>query len=183
MGADGRRGRVGSGKHPRPPLGASQRWRIGLEKQATDEGPEPELKPLPTIDELGERREAEWVAVDAWLPTLTDDFVDYVHEGGARLADARTCREPRDAAPSRGGGASHRRGPTAGRAGPDQLRRRTGLRRQLAHRRAACGRHSRMPQVRLCPSTGFDLRMNGAGSLRPKSSIPRSLPPCAPRTP
>jgi uncharacterized damage-inducible protein DinB len=62
-------------------LGASQRWRIGLETQGTEEGPEPELEPLPTIDELRERWEAEWTAVDAWLPTLTDDFVAYVHEG------------------------------------------------------------------------------------------------------
>ena len=62
-------------------LGASQRWRIGFESQGTDEGPEPELEPLPTIDELRERWEAEWAAVDAWLPTLTDDHVAYVHEG------------------------------------------------------------------------------------------------------
>jgi uncharacterized damage-inducible protein DinB len=62
-------------------LGASQRWRIGFESQGTDEGPEPELEPLPTIDELRERWEAEWAAVDAWLPTLTDDFIEYVHEG------------------------------------------------------------------------------------------------------
>ena len=62
-------------------LGASQRWRIGFETRGTDEGPEPELEPLPTMDELRERWEAEWTAVDAWLPTLTDDFVAYVHEG------------------------------------------------------------------------------------------------------
>jgi uncharacterized damage-inducible protein DinB len=62
-------------------LGASQRWRIGFETQGTDEGPEPELEPLPTIDELRERWEAEWAAVDVWLPTLSDDFVAYVHEG------------------------------------------------------------------------------------------------------
>jgi uncharacterized damage-inducible protein DinB len=62
-------------------LGASQRWRIGFETQGTDEGPEPELEPLPTIDELRERWEAEWAAVDPWLPTLTDDFVAYVYEG------------------------------------------------------------------------------------------------------
>jgi uncharacterized damage-inducible protein DinB len=36
---------------------------------------------LPTIEELRERWEVEWAAVDAWLPTLTDDFVAYVHEG------------------------------------------------------------------------------------------------------
>jgi uncharacterized damage-inducible protein DinB len=62
-------------------LGASQRWRIGFETQGTDEGPEPELQPLPTIDELRERWRAEWAAVDAWLPTLTDDFVAYVYGG------------------------------------------------------------------------------------------------------
>jgi uncharacterized damage-inducible protein DinB len=62
-------------------LGASQRWRIGFATQGTDEGPEPELEPLPTIDELRERWEAEWAAVDVWLPTLSDDFVAYVHEG------------------------------------------------------------------------------------------------------
>jgi len=62
-------------------LGASQRWRIGFETQGTGEGPEPELEPLPTIDELRERWEGEWIAVDAWLPTLTDDFVAYAHEG------------------------------------------------------------------------------------------------------
>lgn len=62
-------------------LGASQRWRIGLETQGTDEGPEPELEPLPTIDELRERWEVEWAAVDAWLPTLTDGLVGNVYEG------------------------------------------------------------------------------------------------------
>ncbi len=62
-------------------LGASQRWRISFETQGSDEGPEPELEPLPTIDELRERWEAEWAADDAWLPTLTDGFVRYVHDG------------------------------------------------------------------------------------------------------
>ena len=61
-------------------LGASQRWRIAFETQGTGEGPEPELEPLPTIDELRERWEAEWSAVDAWFPTPTDDYVAYVHE-------------------------------------------------------------------------------------------------------
>jgi uncharacterized damage-inducible protein DinB len=60
-------------------LGASQRWRIGLQTQGTDDGPEPELEPLPTIGELRQRWLAEWVAVDAWLPTLTDGHVQYVH--------------------------------------------------------------------------------------------------------
>jgi uncharacterized damage-inducible protein DinB len=62
-------------------LGASQRWRIGLESQGDDEGPSPELEPLPTVDEPREHWEAEWAAVDAWLPTVTDDFVGYVFGG------------------------------------------------------------------------------------------------------
>jgi len=62
-------------------LGASQRWRIGLQSRGEEEGPEPEREPLPTIDELRERWEAEWTAVNAWLPTLTDDFVGYVFDG------------------------------------------------------------------------------------------------------
>ncbi len=60
-------------------LGASQRWRHGF--QDTGESPEPELEPLPTQEELRERWELEWTATDAWLPTLTDAFVGYVHEG------------------------------------------------------------------------------------------------------
>ena len=64
-------------------LGASQRWRIGFQSQGDDEGPEPEREPLPTIDQLRERWEAEWAAVDAWLPTVTDGFVAHVHEGVA----------------------------------------------------------------------------------------------------
>jgi uncharacterized damage-inducible protein DinB len=60
-------------------LGASQRWRHGF--QDTGESPEPERDPLPTIDELRERWEAEWAVVDAWLPTVTNGFVGYVHQG------------------------------------------------------------------------------------------------------
>ena len=60
-------------------LGATQRWRHGF--QDTGESPEPELEPLPTIAELRRRWVAEWVVTDAWLPTLTDTFVSYVHEG------------------------------------------------------------------------------------------------------
>ena len=62
-------------------LGASQRWRIAFESEGDGESPSPELEPLPTIDELRERWEAEWAAVDAWLPTVTDDFLAHVHEG------------------------------------------------------------------------------------------------------
>jgi uncharacterized damage-inducible protein DinB len=60
-------------------LGASLRWRNGF--QQTGESPEPELEPLPTIDELRERWDAEWAVVDDWLATLSDGFVAYVHEG------------------------------------------------------------------------------------------------------
>jgi len=60
-------------------LGASQRWRNAF--QETGESPEPELQPLPTIDELREAWDVEWAAVDAWLRTITDGFVGYVHEG------------------------------------------------------------------------------------------------------
>jgi len=62
-------------------LGASQRWRIGLESRGADEGPSPERDPLPTLDVLRERWEAEWTAVDAWLPTLSDGFVGHVFDG------------------------------------------------------------------------------------------------------
>ena len=59
-------------------LGASQRWRHAF--QDTGESPEPELEPLPSIDDLRDRWDAEWAVVDAWLPTVTDDFVAHVHE-------------------------------------------------------------------------------------------------------
>jgi uncharacterized damage-inducible protein DinB len=62
-------------------LGASQRWRHGIQRDGIE--PEPELEPLPSIDELRARWMAEWEAVDAWLPTLDDDFLAYVHEGVA----------------------------------------------------------------------------------------------------
>jgi uncharacterized damage-inducible protein DinB len=60
-------------------LGASQRWRHAF--QDTGEAPEPESQPLPTIDQLRGLWNAEWAAVDAWLPTVTDGFIGYVHEG------------------------------------------------------------------------------------------------------
>jgi uncharacterized damage-inducible protein DinB len=62
-------------------LGASQRWRVSLQTEGEGELPEPENEPLPAIDELRERWEAEWEAVDTWLPTVTDGFLGYVHEG------------------------------------------------------------------------------------------------------
>lgn len=60
-------------------LGASQRWRHAF--QDTGESPEPELELLPTIEQLREGWDTEWAAVDLWLPTITDGFVGYVHEG------------------------------------------------------------------------------------------------------
>ena len=62
-------------------LGASQRWRIGLASRGAEEGPSPETEPLPAVDELRQRWDEEWAAVDAWLPTLTDEFVGYVLDG------------------------------------------------------------------------------------------------------
>jgi uncharacterized damage-inducible protein DinB len=62
-------------------LGASQRWRIGLQSQGEEEGPEPEREPLPAIAELRHRWDAEWRAVDAWLPTLTEGFIGHVFDG------------------------------------------------------------------------------------------------------
>lgn len=60
-------------------LGASQRWRHSF--QDTGLSPEPEDGPLPTIAELRAWWEVEWAVVDAWLPTVTEGFVAYVHEG------------------------------------------------------------------------------------------------------
>lgn len=62
-------------------LGASMRWRVAFQTQGDEEGPHPEREPLPTPDQLRERWEAEWKAADEWLPTLTEDYVNYVHEG------------------------------------------------------------------------------------------------------
>jgi uncharacterized damage-inducible protein DinB len=62
-------------------LGASQRWRIGLQSRGVEEGPSPEHDPLPSVAELRDRWAVEWEAVDAWLPTLTDEFVAYVYDG------------------------------------------------------------------------------------------------------
>ena len=38
-------------------------------------------EPLPSIEELSARWEAEWAAVDGWLETLDDAFVGYVFDG------------------------------------------------------------------------------------------------------
>jgi len=60
-------------------LGAMQRWRHGFLEDG--ETPRPEREPLPSIEQLVAMYEAEWEAEDAWLPTLTEGFIAYVHEG------------------------------------------------------------------------------------------------------
>jgi len=62
-------------------LGASRRWRKSFEGQPIEDADRPERQPLPTVDELCRRWKEEWAAVDAWLPTLTDDFVARLDEG------------------------------------------------------------------------------------------------------
>jgi uncharacterized damage-inducible protein DinB len=61
-------------------LGAAQRWRTGFQTQGTGEMPLLEKEPLPTVEGLREWWEAEWAVVDAWLPTVTDEFVALVFE-------------------------------------------------------------------------------------------------------
>ena len=61
-------------------LGASQRWRIGLQSRGAEEGPRPENDLPPTIDDLRDRWATEWTEVDAWLPTVTDEFVAYIFD-------------------------------------------------------------------------------------------------------
>ncbi len=60
-------------------LGAMQRWRHGFMQDGQE--PSPERAPLPTIDQLCAMYDAEWEAVDAWLPTLTDGFLGHVEDG------------------------------------------------------------------------------------------------------
>ena len=81
MDADGRRGRSGAGSILVHHLGSSQRWRSLFEGRAIDESLRLELEPLPTIDDLRARWEAEWAAVDPWLGTLTDRSVANLQEG------------------------------------------------------------------------------------------------------
>jgi uncharacterized damage-inducible protein DinB len=62
-------------------LGAAQRWRHAIQQDV--ERPRPEDEPLLSVEDLRARWEAEWVALDAWLPSLDDGFLAYVHEGEA----------------------------------------------------------------------------------------------------
>jgi hypothetical protein len=94
-------------------LGSSQRWRILFEGRATNDMVRAELEPLPTIDELRARWEAEWAAVDAWLQTSDGRLRRERARRGAGLAAAGPRRESRNAAPGGGGGAPHRLGAIA----------------------------------------------------------------------
>jgi uncharacterized damage-inducible protein DinB len=62
-------------------LGSSQRWRDLFEGRPTDESHKLELQPLPTVDELRARWEAEWASVDTWLQMLTDGDIAKLDEG------------------------------------------------------------------------------------------------------
>jgi len=62
-------------------LGSSRRWRKLFDGEPMDEGDRLELQPLLTVDELRAGWDDEWTAVDAWLPTLTDDDLAKLDEG------------------------------------------------------------------------------------------------------
>ena len=62
-------------------LGAAQRWRVMFETQGDGEGPHPETKPLPSMRRAPRLLGRRVGAVDAWLATLTDDFLQIVFEG------------------------------------------------------------------------------------------------------
>jgi len=62
-------------------LGAAERWRVAFQSQGEKNLPPREQEPLPTVDELRELWAEEWVATDAWLATLTDDFVSATFDG------------------------------------------------------------------------------------------------------
>ena len=60
-------------------LGAHQRWRHGL--SGSDDSPRPERGDLPTPALLAEWWEDEWNALDAWLATIVDAWLDTTDEG------------------------------------------------------------------------------------------------------
>lgn len=63
-------------------LGAHARWRLGLggDDEAASRA-RPEREPLPSPDTLARRWAEEWDAMDAWLPTLTDDWLASLGDG------------------------------------------------------------------------------------------------------
>ena len=60
-------------------LGAHQRWRNGLAE--TGVSPRPEREPLLAPAALVAAWEAEWAALDAWLPTLDDAWLLRTDDG------------------------------------------------------------------------------------------------------
>ena len=62
-------------------LGSTQRWRVGLRSQGTEDGPRPEDEPLLTVDELRERWRAEWAAYDEWISAMSDGDLAVLDEG------------------------------------------------------------------------------------------------------
>jgi uncharacterized damage-inducible protein DinB len=60
-------------------LGAHQRWRHAFLQDGLE--PRPEEEPLQSVDELRDRWDAELHVMEAWLDTLSDGFVAYVHDG------------------------------------------------------------------------------------------------------
>ena len=63
-------------------LGAHMRWRLGLAvDDAAAEAARPEREPLPSPDALARRWADEWDALDGWLVTLTDEWLDELGDG------------------------------------------------------------------------------------------------------
>ena len=63
-------------------LGAHMRWRLGLGGDDEASGrARPEREPLLSPDALARRWALEWDAMDAWLDTLTDDWLDELGDG------------------------------------------------------------------------------------------------------
>jgi uncharacterized damage-inducible protein DinB len=60
-------------------LGATQRWRHGLQEDGLT--PRPEKEPLPSPAGLGAAWAAEWPAIDAWLAGLDDAWLARDDEG------------------------------------------------------------------------------------------------------
>jgi uncharacterized damage-inducible protein DinB len=60
-------------------LGAHQRWRHGL--SGSDLSPVPEREPLPSPAGLAGAWATEWDDLDAWLDTITDDWLDELGDG------------------------------------------------------------------------------------------------------
>ena len=63
-------------------LGAHMRWRLGLGGDDEAAGAaRPEREPLLSPDALARRWALEWDAMDAWLDTLTDDWLAELGDG------------------------------------------------------------------------------------------------------